>query len=286
MRSTPRTRTVRAAWAVPTLLVVLTACSGEGTTSTSSEPAEGASPSSSVSGDREPQADPEGTAEGSATGPGQWDEQTLVPAMKEALEEQKTSHVTMTTSSGGQSFTAEGDLAFRGKTQDMVLTMDGTSFGAENIEVRMVDRVLYLAMPPMTPEGKFLEVRPDDKRSPMAGMLDQMGALDPRATFDAFEKGLREVTFVGEERVDGEELQHYRLTVDFREAAKAQGMPRTAGMPATIDYDMWLDDEALMRRVEMDVQQVSTQMEMADWGEPVTIEAPPRRDIVQAPQAR
>jgi len=259
--------------------VALSACSGAETSSTSAEPSE----STTAAEPSEETAPSESEAESSG---GEWDEQTLVPAMKAALEEQETTHVTMTTSSGGQSFTAEGDLAFRGARQDMRLTMDGTAFGAESIEVRVVDRVLYLAMPPMTPKGKFLEVRPGDDSSPMSGMLDQMGTLDPRETFTAFEKGLREVRFVGEEAVDGEDLQHYLLTVDFREAAEAQGLPRRQGMPKTLDYDMWLDDEALMRRIEMGVKQVRTELEMSDWGEPVTIEAPADEDIVQAPQRR
>jgi hypothetical protein len=279
VRTPLRPRTLRAAAAVPVLLVALAGCSGAETTSTSAEPSESttaAEPSEEAGASDTEAGDPGGA----------WDEETLVPAMKAALAEQETAHVTMTTSAGGQSFTAEGDLAFRGAQQDMRLTMDGAALGAESVEVRLVDRVLYLAMPPMTPKGKFLEVRPEDKSSPMSGMLDQMGTLDPRETFGAFEKGLREVRFVGEESVDGEDLQHYRLTVDFQAAAKAQGMPRTQGMPKTLDYDMWLDDDALMRRIEMDVQQVRTEMEMADWGEPVSIEPPAAEDIVKTPQRR
>ena len=95
----------------------------------------------------------------------------------------------------------------------------------------------------------YAEIRPGDKSSPFAGMAGQMQGVDPRDTFKAFENGLRKVDFVGEESVHGEDLEHYRLTVDFRAAAKAQGMPRMAGMPRTVAYDMWLDEDALMRRV-------------------------------------
>jgi hypothetical protein len=215
---------------------------------------------------------------------GRWNEKTLVPAMKAAIEEQETAHISMTTSSGGMTLGAEGDMAFRGAQQDMALTMDGTAFGTDSIEMRMVDQVVYLSMPPMTPQGKFVEIRPGDSSSPFAGMAGGMQGVDPRDTFKAFENGLRKVEFVGEESVHGEDLGHYRLTVDFREAAKAQGMPRTAGMPRTVAYDMWLDDDALMRRVEFEMaQQISMVMEMSEWGEPVSIKAPARRDIVEAP---
>jgi hypothetical protein len=204
--------------------------------------------------------------------------------MKAAIEEQETAHISMTTSSGGMTLGAEGDMAFRGARQDMALTMDGTAFGTESIEMRMVDQVFYLSMPPMTPRGKFVEIRPGDSSSPFAGMAGGMQGVDPRDTFKAFENGLRKVEFVGEESVHGEDLEHYLLTVDFREAAKAQGMPRTAGMPRTVAYDMWLDDAALMRRVELEMaQQISMVMEMSEWGEPVSIKPPARRDIVETP---
>jgi hypothetical protein len=166
----------------------------------------------------------------------------------------------------------------------MAVTMDGASFGVGDIEMRLVDGVLYLAVPPMTPEGSFVAVRPEDKGSPLAGVLDQMGTLDPRETFAAFEKGLREVEYVGREAVAGEQLHRYRLTVDFSDAAKAQGMPIRPGMPETVVYDMWLDERGLMRRVELEVQGVRTLMEFSQWGEPVTIEAPPAEDIVESPR--
>jgi LppX_LprAFG lipoprotein len=282
VRSTLHASRARRSWvAAPVLLLALSGCTGGDTQSTSADTAQTAEPAESGS-----PAGPSSPAPTAQAGETRWDEDTLVPAMKAAMEEATTAHVAMTTAAGGQSFTAEGDLAFRGRTQDMVLTVDGGMIGAGRVEVRLVDRVLYLAIPPMTPKGKFLEVRPGDEGSPMAGMLDQMGTLDPRQTFESFEEGLRKVTFVGEETVDGEQLQHYRLTVDLAKAAQAQGMPGTADMPRTIDYDVWLDDDARMRRIEMDVEQARTEMEMSDWGEPVTIEAPARSDIVEAPQRR
>jgi hypothetical protein len=278
VRTSNRSRAARAAWAAPVLLLVLSGCSGGGATETATE--------------TEPKQSASETEQATTSAAaGELDEDSLVPAMMDAVEDQGTAHVTMTTSAGGQEITAEGDVAFEGKQQDVAMTMDGSAFGAGNIEVRMVDGVLYLAMPPMTPESKFVAVRPGDKGSPLAGMTEQMGSLDPRETFAAFEKGLRDVEYVGQESVDGEELHHYRLTVDFAEAAEAQGLPQTQGMPKTVEYDLWLDQESLMRKVEMDLEQTRTVMEMSDWGEEVTIDAPAKEDVVemdqlQRPQSR
>ena len=273
MRSALSSRAARAALAVPALLLVLAACGGDEITPVAGETASD-TPSSTAAAPESPESTSEATTDEADAGEGRWDEKTLVPAMKAAIEDQETAHVSMTTISGGMSMGAEGDLAFRGDQQDMALTMDGAALGTGNIEMRMVDRVLYLSMPPMTPQGKFVEIRPGDTSSPFAGMTGKMQGLDPRDTFKAFEQGLRRVEFVGEESVGGEDLERYRLTVDLRAAAKAQGMPRTAGMPRTVVYDLWLDEDALMRRVEFDMkQQVSMVMEMSKWGEPVDIEA-------------
>jgi hypothetical protein len=289
-----RPRAARAALAVPAMLLVLAACGGDELEPVAGEPAAASSDSDNSSPEPEPASeavDTESEAtdqdstddDGSIADGGSWDKRTLVPAMRAAIEDQETAHFFMTTSSGGMTLNAEGDLAFRGAQQDMSMTMDGAAFGTDSIEMRMVDQVLYLSMPPMTPPGKFVEVRPG-AASPFAGMAGQMQGLDPRDTFKAFENGLRKVEFVGEESVHGEDLEHYLLTVDFREAANAQGMPRMAGMPRTVAYDMWLDGDALMRRVEFEMaQQISMVMELSEWGEPVSIKAPARRDIVETP---
>ena len=282
MRHVPRSRIAGAVCAVPAVLLALSGCAGTGT-----QAAKAGDTSSGVSA--APPSDTRVSTDapvGRATTAPPLDEQTLVPAMKAAMERQRTAHVSMTTDAGGASVRAEGEVAFRGRQQDMVLRMDGKAMGTGDVQIRMVDKVLYLSMPPMTPKGKFVEVRPGDKSSPFAGMVGEMKGADPRETFTAFEDGLRKVTYVGKESVHGEDLQHYRLLVDFRSVAKAQGMPASmAGMPRTVTYDMWLDDHALMRRMQFDLaQQVSMVVEMSRWGEPVSITAPPRSDLVKPRQ--
>lgn len=291
MQPVLRSRTARAA-AFPALLLVLVACGGadpdpsaDGTpasavTSSPPETRTGAPSDDGNGTDREPADDAEDDA---AAGQGSWDEETLVPAMMAAVTEQRTAHVTMTTDAGGTVMEAEGDVAFRGQRQDMALVIGGAGLGARGIEVRMVDEVVYLSMPPMTPPGKFLEIEPGSD-SPLAGMAEQMQTVDPRQTFKAFQSGLEEVAFLGRESVDGEHLERYRLTVDVSETMQAQGEPRTSGMPDTVRYELWLDEDALMRRVEFSMmRQMSMEMEMSRWGEPVTITAPSDSDIVQAP---
>jgi hypothetical protein len=275
VRSAIRSRAARAA-CVPVLLLAFGACSSDDTRPVAAD----SSPSTAASSAAEDA--PAAPVADDDAGQGSWDEETLVPAMMAAIEDQQTAHFTMSLAGDGSTMDAKGDLAFRGKRSEMAMVMDGAAFGAGTVEMRVVDRVAYLSMPPMTPEGKFVEIRPGDPDSPLAGLTGQMH-LDPRESVKAFRTGLREVTFVGVESVDGEDLERYRVTVDVEAAAKAQGVPPMAGAPKTVDYDMWLDEDALMRRMELDMSGVTMQMELSAWGEPVTIEAPARKDVVQAP---
>lgn len=288
MRSATRPRALLAAGAVPVLLLALAACGGDGVETTSGEATDTAS--SSTASSAEPSEEPSAAepsesaddAEDAEAGGGSWDEESIVPAMSAAMEGQESAHISMVTTAGGMDLVSEGDLAFHGNSQDMRLVMKGQALGTDRVEVRLVDGRVYMSMPPMTPKGKFFEI-PDDPSSPFGPMLSQMQGMDPRESFDAFESGVRKVTFVGEETVAGEELERYRLTVDPRVAAESQGLPKDAQMPKRVVYDLWLDDDALMRRMEIEMAQVSMVTTMSDWNEPVTIKAPGPKQLVPMP---
>lgn len=270
MRPTARSRVALAAFAAPALLVGVAAC--------------GTAEQAPVSGQSAAQA---------ASTSARWNEETLVPAMKAALEKQDSVHVTVQADDGsGASYDGQADVALRGERPELVATTDKTPFGGP-AEVRVVDGVAYASMPPLTPEGKFVEIRLDDRSSPFGGM-HEMQELDPEQAFDAFEAGLREVDHVGEETLQGERLGHYRLTVDPRAAAEESGMPRAEEMPGAqggshmgrmpreVTFDVWLDRDALVHRLELDKGgQGSAVVSLTDWGEPVSVEAPPRADIVE-----
>lgn len=260
--------------------LLLGACDGSGprpeaASSASAEPSASdvpsatASPSESVSPSDAP-----------TVAAGTWDRDSLLPALRRAMEEQGSAHVTMTTRVAGADLDAEGDVAFGSPRQDMRLVMDGRAFGTERIELRRVDGVVYLSMPPVTRPGKFIAMRPGEA----GGLLTDMPGVDPMDTFEAFDAGLEDVAYVGAETVAGEELERYRLTVRVREAVRSLGLPPTAGLPTTVPYDLWVDADALPRRIEMRLDRgVSLEMETSAWGEPVDVRRPARRDVVEPP---
>jgi hypothetical protein len=274
MRST-RTRRLVAATTTVLLFSALTACGGDG------EPAaEGESTSSSPTAQAsasEPAEESSGPAAGEEVDP-----QQLLEDMKAAVAEAESAHVALEVSSGGQTMTGEGDVSYAGDGTAMQMTMQAPQLGSGTLEMRLVDNVMYLAIPPMTPKGKFIKMDLDDPNSPFG---DLGGALtgDPLRTFDAFDAGLESAEYVGQEEVDGETLDHYVLTVDAEKAAEAQNLQAQPGMPETITYDLWLDDQNLMRRVQFEQPQATLQMTVSDWGKPVTVEAPPSSAVMDMP---
>lgn len=211
------------------------------------------------------------------------DKREFLASMKEALGESGSAHMTIEMD-GAQTMRAEGDMRFGGTSPVMSMTMRMAQLGETPLRILVVDEVVYLSMARLVPQGKFLAIDPTDPNNPLGSSMGELSRqMDPRHTFDAFEAGLRDVKYVGEDDVSGETLDRYRLRVDFAKAAKAQGMPPMEGMPKIIDYHVWLDDEDLMRRVTFDLDdRVSFEATMSDWGKPVSVQAPRPNQVVDS----
>lgn len=268
------------------LLLTMAACGGNGTETADETPA---STASSTTTQESPAGEESSPAEDTAS-EGGYSADELLDHMKAAIADAESAHVTMEVNGNGQAMTGEGDVSYAGDSTAMQMTMTIPQMGAGEMELRMLDGVMYMAMPPMTPKGKFIKIDTNDPNSPF-GDLSGVTTGDPLATFDAFDAGLQDVKYVGAEDVDGEQMDHYVLTVDAKKAAKAQGQQWQKGMPDTISYDMWLDGSDLMRRIEFDMGAMmggqpgsgGMVMTMSDWGEPVKVTAPPAKDIVDMP---
>jgi LppX_LprAFG lipoprotein len=263
------------------LLIPLAACGGE-----SGETA-GQTPGDDTTAASEPVEESDPADEEVAGGYGKTQ---LLDAMKAAIADNESAHITLEMTGSAQAMSGEGDVSYVGDKTSMQMTMQVPQMGGGAMEIRMVDGMMYLAIPPMTPEGKFIEIDTEDPNSPF-GDLGGVTQGDPLATFDAFDAGLREVEYVGPEEVEGEQMDHYVLVVDAQKAAEAQGQRYLEGMPETISYDMWIDDADLMRRVEFDLAAMGGAagsggmvMTMSDWGKPVSVKAPPASALVEMPR--
>ena len=214
----------------------------------------------------------------------------FVQTVEDGLDASTTAHVSMTMSLGSSGeMTAEGDLDYTTTPPDVAMTMS-SPVGGSDLDIRMVDGVMYLSMGQLT-RGKFIELDPSDPKGPLAdmgmgGMLDQ---LDPGKALANLEGGISKVVFVGEE--DG--LDHYELTVDMQKLLDEMGndLPPAAEsqLPESVSYDLWLDDEGRFTKLSMDELPMggpsgSMEMNVSGWGEDVDIEAPADSEITEMPE--
>lgn len=262
------------------LLATLAACGSDepaaDQSSATSSPAE--EPTTEVSTAEEPE-ESEAPVQGEEVDPA-----ALLDDMKAAVKEHESAHLTLETTGGAQGMSGEGDVSYAGDSTSMQMAVTMPQMGNGEMEMRLVDEIMYLAMPPMTPKGKFIKLDTNDPNSPFGDMSGMLSG-DPLSSFEAFDAGLKKVEHVGQEDVDGEQLDHYVLTVDAAKAAEAQGQQLPSGAPETVTYDLWLDDQSLMRRIEFEQAGGGLVMTMSDWGKPVTVKAPPASDVMQMPQA-
>ncbi len=259
------------------LALVLTGCGGD----PDPEPAADASESSSPSGtDEEPEP-----ADDSAGG--EIDPAQFAADMRAGLEEATTARMTMAVDAAGQSMEADGQIDYTTEPPAMRMSMTMPAMSQEPLELRMVDGVMYMNMGAMS-QGKYLAIDLDDAATLPPGMDGFSEQLDPLGGFSDFEQSIDSVTYVGEEDVDGEQLDHYRLVIDTKQAAGFQGLPSGKGVPDEVTYDFWVDDEFLARRMSTSLdagaQSVSMDIRMSEWGEPVDIEAPPAKEVMDPSQ--
>jgi hypothetical protein len=113
-------------------------------------------------------------------------------------------------------------------------------------------------------------------------------SADITAGMEKAKSAMKSITLVGDEAVDGVPSHHYRITVDAKGLSKISGSSDTIA-DSDFDYDVWIDDASLLRKVAMDVkakadgEDVPMKMNgvMGHYNEPVSIKAPDPKDVVE-----
>ena len=194
----------------------------------------------------------------------------LVATMLAAMREKKTAHMAMEI---GSSIGADADVRYSGDRTDMKMSMD---MGPTRATVIMVDGVMYMQQ---TAGGKFIKI---DRNDPaMGSLLDQMSNFGPESSVSAMQGAVQDVEYVGSDTVDGTEVDKYHVTVDSSSLAKTLGAGAgSADLPKTVSYDLYVDADHLMRRIDMTVNKQHIVMTVSRWGEPVDIVAPPASQVM------
>ncbi len=187
----------------------------------------------------------------------------------------------------------EGDLDYT--TTPPSVAMSTTIPGAGETKMVMVDGLVYLQMGQLS-GGKYWKIDPSDSHGMLAGMgLDKvLDQVDPVGSLETMRTGIDTVTYQGDEEIDGRDLDHYELTIDMQSALQSLGgkLPAAAskGLPDSVTYDLWLDDENRFAQMQMDYpvmdQQISMEMTVSDWGADVDIAAPPADQVTDMPSMK
>lgn len=276
----PSRRAASAALSVSALTLGLVACGGD---SSEDDAAASAAPSATTSDTASAGSPDEEPTARVSTAPGAGSEVApFLARLKDGFGDEGSVHVRMTMS-GAASLSAEGDTTYGPDGSDLRLSLE-LGGRADDVTMVAVDDQVYLSMPGITPEGKFFQVPAD---SPALEGFNSSG-LSPADSFAAFEAGLLKVEEKGQEEIDGESTDRFELHLDADRAMDAMGpaagaQEEAAELPETLVYDVWLDSEDRMRRIEYAVSGAEVTMDMTDWGDVEPVEAPDEADVVEAP---
>ncbi|AUG79053.1 hypothetical protein CFP65_4302 [Kitasatospora sp. MMS16-BH015] len=153
------------------------------------------------------------------------------------------------------------------------------------------------------PEGKWVKL---DVRQLPDGNLVSSGATDPASATGAL-RGALKAELVGPETVGGEELKHYRGTLDLAKAAEATGGRGADGLRMAaqtfvvkeVPYEVWLDGQGRVHKLVEDfafagvagskdpkdqVKVVST-VTLSEFGKPVDAAEPAGDQLYSPPPA-
>lgn len=275
MRTT-RSRSLAAIAAAALTLTALAGCgsddkSKDADAKTSASSSESSSPSASGSPSTDVTGAPDDAVDGEPAAPGErLTVKNLVPTMLAAMREKKTAHMTMEL---GSSISADADVRYSADATEMKMAMD---MGPTRAVVILVDGSVYMQQ---SADSKFVKISKD---TPGVGdMISQLSGLSPSSSVAAMRGSLKKVEYVGPATVKGTEVDRYKVTADTSAMAKTLG--GTAGMgdlPKTVTYDLYVDSDHLMRRIDMKITDQSIRMFVDKWGEPVDIKAPPASQVM------
>lgn len=282
------TRRVTAALALG-LSLTLTACGGSDDTGGRSTPTEtgpvpwetDGSSSSSTDGSTDTSETTDGSGDDSSststrtfpspTDTGDpFDREEFVDQIKQAVKETPTAEVTITVSDNGTTVSsAKGVQDLDKDLVDMELDLGGVDY-----TYRHVDGRYYLAQPP-----KWVEL----KKGTDDAMIQQFALLHAKRQLTAFTEGVTTVGDKGPEDVDGTPTTHYTAQIDIKKAYEAMREEPPADLGDTVIYDVWLDEDNLIRKMSLNTGTGEAVLTMDRWGEPADITAPKKSDLIATP---
>lgn len=264
---------------VPVLLLGVTACSGDdGKTASPTNSADLGSSSDTPSAT--PSADDSGTPTTEPTPEGTKVKNPLAVfnQVQAAMRKAGTAKVAMSSSTGQ----VAGLLSFQGGVPDVDLAVTGPS-GQVAMEMKFVDGLLYVAIPGLTPDGKFFKF--DQNSKALGKQVKSLRSSTPDQSAKMMAQALKALYEVGPEKIDGDATTHYVVVVDAVKAQQLAGQKVDPSLPETSTFDMWVTKGKQIRRIVQQVDgQTAAQFDYTDWGAKLSVTAPKASDVVKAPK--
>ena len=198
----------------------------------------------------------------------------LTGLVETAAEQATTAKLTMQLTAGGQEIEVSGEADYTTDPVSMRLDMSGLG-SAGDLTMVLVDDTAYIRL--LARSEDYVEVDLDDPANPLGGAL--AGQLDPRAQAEVVAEGLERATYVGEEVLAGETLDHYTAVVDAAAVLEQLdvGAAGAGALAEQITYDLWFDAQGSYRQLGVDLGASAGEVliRFEDWGTDVDIEPPP-----------
>lgn len=246
-----------------------TAGTGGGSVSNSSTPTPGGGKDSTPGGSSTSSPRSTSTDTGAP-----FDAAEFTDRLEAAVDANPTVKIDVTAKIAGQSqASATGVQDLSADSLDMDVSLAGQQLG-----YRLVDGQYYLAQPP-----KWVKVDENSTNPLVKTTIDQVQILSMRRQLDAFVAGVEKAGNKGTEDVGGVSTTHYTATVDTATSLRELGMKPAQGAPETVIYDVWLDEDDLIRQMEFTLNGATARLLASEWGEPVSITAPSGSQLAKNP---
>lgn len=207
-------------------------------------------------------------------------------------------------SAGGQTVeqTGEGEFASKGKRASLIMTssINGTDV---DMDMVMVWPVIYMRVSTAAgelPAGKEWVRFDMQKYGKKLGFdmneLMQASQSDPTQGL-AYLQEVTDLETVGTEEVRGLETTHFRGVIDLNRVAEEmpevkESVKRIMELSKVerVPYEAWVSADGLIRRIRLTYEDMKSpdappmdmtvEMELYDFGEPVTVEDPPADKVI------
>jgi len=206
----------------------------------------------------------------------------FVQRVAAAEKSQKTFRMTISMKVLGQEITMDSamDLRHGAGAIDETVSVPGQ----QDFTVRGVDGLYYVNYGPRS-KNKWIVVDPKDPNDPLGKQFAALKATSPADQVEAMRCALVSVEAEGAPTtLRGEDVQKYVVTMDTSKVGAAlteQFQAGVAQLPKTLTYAYWVGaSDDLPRKVTAEIAGMSMTMTTGHWGEPVTITAPSKGDLL------